>query len=594
MEEQKRAWAQEVEALTRQVRNQPQLSREPLSRLLDSLTASLQLTPDDPELVRLHARARFAWTVLQRHSGQYALAEEGLLDLIQEYTAREETHRVAECLEALSIVEERKGDKIASLRRLEECFHLLGTVETPAKRRAGILLHIGVTQAQMESHEAALNTLGFAEELMPDDSPEFLGVIRTNQALLHRTLGDEACSHALLNSAVELLEPLGTSFHLLNALLEQTASLINADELAAAQQQLNRSRCVHDELGVMLFEPEQRLVAAQLALARGQYAEAHAELDAGMQAANPEQRIRLLNLQAEVAEAEQDLPRALRCLRLAHAEQLKLMRVQTEERMAQSRARIAATIDREQRHWLRDELRRARAEARTLTSRLDTEKCRLAAAVHDIHNPLSVVLLLGELASSSPETLQESARAIVDAARHMDNLVNDLLTVTAPPESAPQLHVSSIDMQPLVEAALRRYAPLAIEKQQKLKLGSLPDDARVSGDAKAFARIMDNLLSNAIKYTPRAGDIEVKVHREPPRMVLEVLDTGPGLSPDDLERVFIYPQILSATPTEGESQHGLGLVGVRRLVNAMGGRVHVENRLRSGARFVVELMLPTD
>ena len=107
---------------------------------------------------------------------------------------------------------------------------------------------------------------------------------------------------------------------------------------------------------------------------------------------------------------------------------------------------------------------------------------------------------------------------------------------------------------------------------------------------KCIERVVDNLVSNAIKYTPIGGEIQIKAQRQGAIVTFEVLDTGPGLSQHDLEHIFLFPQRLSASPTRGEEQHGLGLVSVRRLVTAMGGRVYAENRLSCGARFVVELV----
>jgi signal transduction histidine kinase len=134
-----------------------------------------------------------------------------------------------------------------------------------------------------------------------------------------------------------------------------------------------------------------------------------------------------------------------------------------------------------------------------------------------------------------------------------------------------------------------RYATLAEAKKQDLRLEPAEAISHVEGDQRAISRILDNLVSNAIKFTPSGGTIELRAQQHGEHVQIEVLDTGPGLSPSDLERVFLFPQRLSAVATEGEDQHGLGLVNVHRLVTAMGGRISVENRLRQGARFVVEL-----
>ena len=190
----------------------------------------------------------------------------------------------------------------------------------------------------------------------------------------------------------------------------------------------------------------------------------------------------------------------------------------------------------------------------------------------------------------APNSLHESAQAIVNAALHMRSLVSKLIGKPDLLQPKPVLTTESVSIRAMLNTARKRYEPLAQSKNQSLWFRSKSDVGFVEGDGEAIERVINNLLSNAIKYTPIGGQIQIKAHRQENVVSFEVLDTGPGLSPSDLEHIFLYSQRLSASPTQGEEQHGLGLVSVRRLVNAMGGRVFAENRLRTGARFVVELM----
>lgn len=592
-----RQWEQELERLEVEVRRRPKAAAEPTRALLSAVRHALRAAPGDATLLELEARGRYVEAVQLAQVGQVVAAEKGLQKICEERQAAEDHLGVADCLKLLSVVAGKRNDPEAALSRLEECFRLESRHQASKRAQAQTLMQIGIHQAIQEERDSALATLRFAEELLPSGNEVCLGIIRTNLGLLYRSGGDRKHAHGLLRSAVALLETAGPTSSLLNATLELAVEEVWCGLLSDAERRLARAKGLMDGLGYTFFKPEVRLVAARLHLARGQPDRADAELAEAIPQATAEQRCRLLELRAEVAEVAGELATALQWLRDAHAAKLTLIEQRSAVRVASLRSDLGAAIAHKHGNWLREELSRAQAEARSLASQLDDRSCMIASAVHDINNPLSVVLLLSELANSSPDSLQESARAIVEAARHMQGLVTELLGSTAPSVCEPILQLTPTAMRPILDAAQRRYAPVAAAKAQTLHFDASsdasPDGIYFEGDHQAMARVIDNLLSNALKYTPAGGHVELRAHHRAPHVLLEVLDTGPGLSRSDLERVFFCPQRLSARPTQGESQHGIGLVSVRQMVTAMGGRVFVENRLRGGARFVVELMAAT-
>ena len=123
--------------------------------------------------------------------------------------------------------------------------------------------------------------------------------------------------------------------------------------------------------------------------------------------------------------------------------------------------RLVTTIDVEQRRWLQDALQSAQSEVHTLANRLLDQRSTQAAAAHDINNPLSVVLLLAELATNEPDSLHESAELIVEATMHMRSLVTQLIGATSQPHTAPSLSISSLTLNTILETACARYRPLA-------------------------------------------------------------------------------------------------------------------------------------
>lgn len=96
----------------------------------------------------------------------------------------------------------------------------------------------------------------------------------------------------------------------------------------------------------------------------------------------------------------------------------------------------------------------------------------------------------------------------------------------------------------------------------------------MSGDEERLVEVVENLVGNAIKYSPFFSKIVVLARRQEGRALVEVKDSGPGLSEDDKRRVFGRFQRLSAKPTGGEAATGLGLSIARQLAQAMGGELH--------------------
>ncbi len=594
MEGQKRRWRSAIEAAETGAKRSPQQTSAALAGLMVELREARRAHPEDPELGALEARARFAEATIHTHARRFRIAEMAFRTLLEGYELAEQPLRVADCLDALAVVAARQDDPKASLGLLERSFHLRSRHDAPADMLARTVMNIGITQAKLGEVESALETLRFAEELYGGRSVSGLAVIETNRALLHRATGRADACRDCLDHAIALLDGVGPSPQHINALLERATEDIQRGTLPEAEAWIARAEPMVEAIGVPFMEVEFRLVRARLRLARGLGESAEADLAVAMQSASPEQRCRLLAARVEVAESAGDWAGANRCLRSLHAEELALLEDQYAARLATARTDLTTRIDQEQRRWLRDELVRAQADAQALTSRLEDQTALLADAVHDINNPLSVVLILGEMATRTPESMQASAESIVAAARHMRNLVTDLLHAAHPTGAALPLRVGALPVRTLLQGAHDRYEPLAAAKGQTLVLALPPQDGWVDGDENGIARVLDNLLSNAIKYSPPGGAIELRQLWQGDQAIIEVLDTGPGLSPADLERVFLQPQRLSATPTAGEDSHGIGLVSVRRLVAGMGGHVSAENRLRGGARFSVTLNRAVD
>ena len=151
------------------------------------------------------------------------------------------------------------------------------------------------------------------------------------------------------------------------------------------------------------------------------------------------------------------------------------------------------------------------------------------------------------------------------------------------------------DIVPLTQMVLQSYADRAAAKS----ITVLPDYTVpamiITIDTQAMMQVLDNLVSNAVKYTPQGGTVTVSIYQSEyqsqKQCRLTVQDTGQGISKSEQYLLFGKFARLSSRPTGGEPSNGLGLSIVKRLVEAMKGKVWCESEQGQGARFTVEFGL---
>jgi PAS domain S-box-containing protein len=243
---------------------------------------------------------------------------------------------------------------------------------------------------------------------------------------------------------------------------------------------------------------------------------------------------------------------------------------------------------------------RERTEALT---KLNEEKNEfLGIAAHDMKNPLAGIRIGAEIIVrylSSDEKIREIAQRIIRSCDQMLDVITNLLDINRIEHGGYRLHLNSVPVQ-VLHNSLQAYQIQAAQKDLTL-LASFAE-VNVWADAQILQQVFDNLLSNAIKYSPRGKRIWVRVSihaatdidanddaRGQAKVWIEVQDEGPGLTKQDKEKLFTKFARLSARPTGQESSTGLGLSIVKRLVEAMQGRVWCESEHGNGATFIVEL-----
>jgi signal transduction histidine kinase len=220
----------------------------------------------------------------------------------------------------------------------------------------------------------------------------------------------------------------------------------------------------------------------------------------------------------------------------------------------------------------------------------------LSTVAHDLRNPLGVILgrseMLRTMLPSEPETQSLVAQIdhISKAARSLTEMVSDLLSDALADAMDITIRKETVNIASLAAEQCVANQPMAAKKNQTLTFSG-PERLSVSCDADRMSEAIDNLISNAIKYSPQDSAIRVSVMQQPQGVTITVADEGPGLSPEDLSRLFGRFQRLSAKPTGGESSTGLGLSIVKRIVNLHGGSVVAESSA-SGAGTTFAIRLP--
>jgi two-component system OmpR family sensor kinase len=209
-----------------------------------------------------------------------------------------------------------------------------------------------------------------------------------------------------------------------------------------------------------------------------------------------------------------------------------------------------------------------------LDEALSAQRRFTADAAHELRTPLAALKLQVGLAKRAQDASQRATalaelEAGVDRASH---LVEQLLTMARLEPESPDRRDQSVDLAALAKDAIVARASLAGDKRIDLGLTGAPA-APVRGDPAMLAMLIGNLLDNALRYTPAGGRIDVAIATSQDEARLSVIDTGPGIAPDDRQRVFERFYRGGAQDGEQATGSGLGLSIVRRIANAHGATV---------------------
>ncbi|MGN6529373.1 MAG: PAS domain-containing hybrid sensor histidine kinase/response regulator [Burkholderiaceae bacterium] len=219
----------------------------------------------------------------------------------------------------------------------------------------------------------------------------------------------------------------------------------------------------------------------------------------------------------------------------------------------------------------------------------------LAMLAHELRNPLAPIRNAASVLQMQPELppVLERVRDVVDRqARHLSRLVDDLLDVGRIATGKIVLRLEPMDYRDVVDAAIEAFAPAIAAKGQTLELDLIRHPLPMTGDATRLMQVLQNVLGNAVRYVPPGGRIRVEMAIEHASVVTRVIDDGPGIAPEALERIFELFVQEDAARLPSDSGLGIGLSLARALVAQHGGLITAQSTgLGHGATFTIRLPL---
>jgi len=209
---------------------------------------------------------------------------------------------------------------------------------------------------------------------------------------------------------------------------------------------------------------------------------------------------------------------------------------------------------------------------------------------HDLRSPITRIRGIAEVTLTDGKFIGEyenmAASTIEECDRLLD-MINTMLMISKTESGVDKLSLEEIDLAGLVWQACELFEPTAEDKRVTLSC-DVPDKSHLVGDNRMIQRMLSNLLDNAIKYTPSGGKVSVSVSENSERyVVITVKDTGIGISPNDLPRIF--DRFYRCDQSRSTSGIGLGLSLARAIARAHGGDITVTSLLNQGSIFTITL-----
>ena len=207
---------------------------------------------------------------------------------------------------------------------------------------------------------------------------------------------------------------------------------------------------------------------------------------------------------------------------------------------------------------------------------------------HELRTPLSALRGYAEALEDQVMVSTAASQAILRETRALERLARDLSLVSKVEAGAVELHLTAFRPDGVIQAAKARFEGAAEEKGLRLEFECPPSLPAVTGDEERTSQVLANLLSNALRHTPSGGQIILSARQQGGIVIFEVRDTGVGIPPEHLSRIFERFYRVDAARTRNDGS-GVGLTIAKGLVERMGGTLTAESST-AGSTFTFTLL----
>ena len=232
----------------------------------------------------------------------------------------------------------------------------------------------------------------------------------------------------------------------------------------------------------------------------------------------------------------------------------------------------------------------ARRAVRPVREAFERQRAFIADASHELKTPLTLIrvdteVLQSNLQNSDDRELAEEVLAETD---RMGTVLSDLLTMARLDADALDVARKPFDLSSLIEEEAERFRVRATREGVRLEVQA-PDELMATGDPARTGQILAALLDNALRFTHSGGSVEVTAYRQDGVVEATVTDTGPGIPPEHLSRIFDRFYRAESARTRGGGGIGIGLAIARSIARAQDGELEAENANDRGALFRLKL-----
>jgi len=267
-----------------------------------------------------------------------------------------------------------------------------------------------------------------------------------------------------------------------------------------------------------------------------------------------------------------------------------------KQRLRAERQSLVARLKDSNRYLMRQHaaLRRADEEILQVNRQLEQSSRYksefLANMSHELRTPLNAIMGFSEILLDVTMNLTagertEFLRNIHSSGQHLLGLINDILDLAKIEAGKMDLHAEEMPVMEALQEVTAILDPMARQQGLQLRMVGAAEATVIKADRSKFKQVLYNLLSNAVKFTPAPGVITVSVRDSPEQLTVSVEDTGIGMKPEDLPKLFREFEQIDGSYTRRYQGTGLGLALCRRFVEMHGGRIWAESQFGKGSIF---------